>query len=133
MSSHLSPAVNGFGFGREIDAEFDYILAAGEEWFVVALFLDLFQRNFGGFISLQFNDIDILVCVKDNVNPAVGCLLFCLDIEPHHFQHYRHHVLEVQLQIALYHVTVSCEKCSEAVHESLGVALLNVAYKLIDR
>lgn len=52
MSSRLSPAVNGFGFGREIDAEFDYLLAAGKEWLVVTLFLDLFQGYFGGFIPL---------------------------------------------------------------------------------
>lgn len=33
------PAVNGVGLGGEIDAEFDDLLAGGEERLVVALFL----------------------------------------------------------------------------------------------
>lgn len=55
--SQLSPSVNCLGFRREIDAEFDYLLASGEEWFVVTLFLNLFQSIFGGFVSLQFNSM----------------------------------------------------------------------------
>ena|GEM_PF-2033236 len=48
----LLPAVDGLGLRREVYAELDYLLAAGEERFVVTFLLDLFQSSFGGFISL---------------------------------------------------------------------------------
>ena len=41
----LSPAVHGLGLGGEVYAQLDYLLAGCEERLVVALLLDLFQRN----------------------------------------------------------------------------------------
>ena len=61
------PVVNGVGLGGEIDAEFDDLLAGGEERLVIALFLYLFESDFRRLVTLELNDIDIFVGVENDV------------------------------------------------------------------
>ena len=61
------PAVNGVGLGGEVDAEFDDLLAGGEERLVVAFFLYLLEGDFRRLVALELDDIDIFVGVEDDV------------------------------------------------------------------
>ena len=64
------PAVDGVGLGGEVDAKSDDLLAGGEERFVVALFLYLFESDFRRLVTLELDDIDIFVGVEDDVYAA---------------------------------------------------------------
>ena len=64
------PAVNGVGLGGEVDAEFDDLLAGGEERLVVALFLYLLESDFRRLVTFELDDIDIFVGVEDDVYAA---------------------------------------------------------------
>ena len=64
------PAVNGVGLGGEIDAEFDDLLAGGEERLVVALFFYLLESDFRRLVTFELDDIDIFVGVEDDVYAA---------------------------------------------------------------
>ena len=58
------------GLGGEVDAEFDDLLAGGEERLVVAFFLYLLEGDFRRLVALELDDIDIFVGVEDDVYAA---------------------------------------------------------------
>lgn len=64
------PAVDGMGLGGEVDAEFDDLLAGGEERLVVALFLYLLEGDFRRLVALELDDIDIFVGIENDVYAA---------------------------------------------------------------
>lgn len=69
-----------YGLGGEVDAEFDDLLAGGEERLVVALFLYLLEGDFRRLVALELDDIDIFVGVENDVYAAARCVILGLDI-----------------------------------------------------
>ena len=127
------PAVNGVGLGGEVDAEFDDLLAGGEERLVVAFFLYLLEGDFRRLVALELDDIDIFVGVENDVYAAARCVILGLDIESHHLEHHRHRVLEVEFEVSLDFVVVAGEEGCEAGHEGIYVAAFDVIDKTINR
>ena len=121
------------GLGGEVDAEFDDLLAGGEERLVVALFLYLLESDFRRLVTLELDDIDIFVGVENDVYAAARCVVLSLDIESHHLEHHRHRVLEVKFEVALDFVVIAGKECGETCHKGIDVAAFDVIDKAINR
>ena len=71
--------LNGPCLGREVDANLIEFARIGQVGLGIALLLDLLQGLFGRTIQFELEDIDIVRCLDNAINPALALLLLAID------------------------------------------------------
>ena len=113
--------------GGEVDADFEYPPAVVGERTGVASLLDLGQGLIRSGVSLDFDDVDVVFGLDEDVYAAVGCRALRFDIFPHQLDDDVHRVLEILLAVGLDLVVCPGEEGVEASHEAFRVAGLDTS------
>ena len=80
LTRFIGKVVHGAGVGREADAYFVYLALVGGVWQGVALFVYLFQGDFGSGVELELEDIDIVGTLQHAVDAALARFLLNISV-----------------------------------------------------
>ena len=116
------PVLDAAVFRRKADPDFEKPTFVARKAAGIGLVFNLLQSGLHGVVGLDFYDVDILLGLEQDVNPAIGSGLLYLDIFSHEFQDDVHGILEIFLRITLNLITGLGKERFQSLHEALGVA-----------
>ena len=120
------PSVDAAAGGGEVDSNLEHLPRVVSERTGVAFLINLGQGLIRCGVSLDFDDVDVVFGLDEDVYAAVGRRALRLDIFPHQLDDDEHRELEVFLAVGLDLVVCSGEEGVEASHEAFRVAGLDI-------